>query len=162
MTFKKLKLSAVLLIGIGLTGIQAQEIITSTGGDASGSGGTSSYTVGQVVYCTHAGNHGSVAQGVQQAYEISVVSGIENAKEINLECSVYPNPTTDILTLKVKNYGNENLSYQLFDINGKLFENKKLTGNETTVQMEDLITAIYFLKVTDHHKEIKTFRIIKN
>lgn len=162
MRCKKLKLSAVLLIGIGLTGLQAQEVIPTTGGNASGNGGTSSYTVGQVVYTTNTGTNGSVVQGVQQPYEISVVSGIEQAKDINLICTAYPNPATDFLTLNVENYDNENLSYQLFDMSGKLLENRKIIGDETTIAMTNRVAAIYFLKVIDNQREIKTFKIIKN
>ena len=104
MRHKKLKLSAVLLLGLGLTGLQAQTSVNATGGNASGSGGSASYSVGQVVFTTNTGTSGSVVQGIQQPYEISVVTGIEQAKGINLELSVYPNPTTDYLTLEVKDF----------------------------------------------------------
>ena len=50
MKHKKLKLCAILLIGFGLTGLQAQESVNTTGGNASGSGGSVSYSVGQVTY----------------------------------------------------------------------------------------------------------------
>lgn len=162
MRHKRLKLSAILLLGFGLTGLQAQEAITATGGNASGSGGSASYSVGQVVYQTNTGANGSAAQGVQQPYEISVVIGIDEAKDINLTVAAYPNPTTDFLTLKVENYDKENLTYQLYDISGKLLENKKIEGNETNLVMSNLIPASYFLKVTDNNKEVKTFKIIKN
>jgi hypothetical protein len=102
MRHKKIKLSAVLLLGLGLTGLQAQTSVNATGGDASGGGGSVSYSVGQVVYTTNTGANGSVAQGVQQPFEISVVTGIEEAKGINLSVSAYPNPTTDYLELKVE------------------------------------------------------------
>lgn len=159
---QKLIILSILLLSLRLTGLQAQEAIPASGGNASGSGGTASYTVGQVVYTSNTGTNGSVAQGVQQPYEISVVSGIEQAKGTNLECSAYPNPTTDFLTLNIENYNNENLSYQLFDISGKLLENKKLTSNETTISMTNLVSATYFLKVIDNNKVVKTFKIIKN
>ncbi|MFA4853257.1 MAG: T9SS type A sorting domain-containing protein [Thermoplasmata archaeon] len=173
MQHRKLKLSALLLLGLGLTGLQSQEAIPATGGEASGSGGTVNYSVGQVFYTTNTGTNGSVAQGVQQPFEISVVTGLEEAKGITLQCSAYPNPTTDFLTLKVENYDTENLSYQLFDISGKLLQNKKAEGNGTTISMENLVPATYFLKVyavgrndrtgvTDNNKEVKTFKIIKN
>ena len=172
MRHKKLKLSAVLLLGLGLTGLQAQETIPATGGNASGSGGTVSYSVGQVVYTTNSGTTGTVAQGVQQPFEISVVTGLEEAKGINLNCTAYPNPTTDYLMLKVENYDNENLSYQLFDMNGKLLETKKVTGKQTSIVMSNLVPATYFVKVyavgrndrtgvTEGNKEVKTFKIIK-
>ena len=162
MKYKKLKLSAIPLLVLGLTSVQAQEAILATGGEASGSGGSASYSVGQVVYTTNTGTNGSVAQGVQQPYEISVVAGIEQARDIKLECTAYPNPTTDYLILKVENNDNENLSYQLYNINGKLIENKKLTSSETTISIANLNSATYFLKVSDNNKELKTFKIIKN
>jgi hypothetical protein len=161
MKHKRLQLSAVLLLGLGLTGLQAQETIPATGGNASGSGGTVSYSVGQVVYTTNTGTNGSVAQGVQQPFEISVVTGIEQTA-INLAISAYPNPTTDYLVLKVENYDKGNLSYQLFDMNGRLLQNKKIEGNETSIVMSNLVPATYFVKVTEGNKEVKTFKIIKN
>ena len=162
MRHKKLKLSAVFLLGLGLTGLQAQTAVPATGGNASGSGGTVNYSVGQVVYTTNTGgSNGTVAQGVQQPFEISVVTGLDEAKGINLAVSAYPNPTTDFLNLKVENYDNTNLSYKLFDISGKLLETKKITGNETSIVMSNLVPATYFIKVTEGNKEIKTFKIIK-
>ncbi|SDC84448.1 T9SS type A sorting domain-containing protein [Williamwhitmania taraxaci] len=165
MRHKRLQLSAVLLLGLGLTGLQAQETIPATGGNASGSGGSSSYSVGQVVYTTNTGTNGTVAQGVQQPFEISVVTGLEEAKGINLNCTAYPNPTTDYLVLKVDASATlsiQSLSYQLYDMSGKLLENKKITGNETSIVMSNLVPATYFVKVTEGNKEVKTFKIIKN
>ena len=82
---KKLKLSIVLLLGIGLTVLQAQNTIPASGGNATGTGGSVSYTVGQIVYTKSAGSNGSSAQGVQQPYEISVPTALEEAKGISLE-----------------------------------------------------------------------------
>ncbi|MCK4663321.1 MAG: T9SS type A sorting domain-containing protein [Bacteroidales bacterium] len=179
---KRLKLSAVLLLSLGLTGLtglQAQEAITATGGNALGSGGSASYSVGQVVYTTNIGTNGySIAEGVQQPYEISVVNGIEQAKGINLECLAYPNPTTDFLTLKVdastyfdnahyKSLSIPSMEYLLYDMKGKFLKNKKLTSNKTIITMENFVVGTYFLKVvqTNHDsskQELKTFKIIKN
>jgi len=161
---RRLKLSAVLLLGFGLIGLQAQEAIPATGGNASGNGGTVSYSVGQVINTTNTGANGSVAQGVQQPYEISVVTGIKEAIGINVSVSVsaYPNPVTEFLKLKVESYKVENLSYQLYDMNGRLLENKKITSNETSIAMSNHSPAIYFLKITQANKEVKMFKIIKN
>jgi len=167
MRHKKLKLSAVLLLGIGLTGLQAQEAIPATGGEASGGGGSASYSVGQMVYTTNTGTNGSVAQGVQQPYEISVVTEIEQAKDINLSVSAYPNPTTDYLTLSISDNIQASddfslMSYQLYDMQGKLLQTEKITGNQTSISMSNHAPATYFVKVTEGNKEVKTFKIIKN
>lgn len=150
------------LCGFWTIVVQAQGTIPVTGGNASGSGGSVSYTVGQIAFSTFSGANGSVVQGVQQPYEISVITGIDDARGINLICSAYPNPATDFITLKVENYDNTNLSYQLFDLSGNLLENKKIEGNETTIPMGNRNTSVYFLKVTDNNKAVKTFKIIKN
>jgi len=139
--------------------LQAQESPTASGGEATGAGGTMSYSVGQVVYTTNTGANGSVSQGVQQPYDIFTTVGI-NETSINLEMNVYPNPTSDYLTLKVE--VSKGLSYQLFDMQGKLIENRKLKANNTIIQMEGLPKATYFLKVTEESQTVKTFKIIKN
>jgi hypothetical protein len=151
--------AAFLLLGIG--GLHAQESPTATGGDATGAGGTSSYTVGQVVYTTNTGSNGSVAQGVQQPYEISVTTGV-NETTINLEMNVFPNPTTNYLQLKVGSEKLENLNFQLIDLQGKVIENKKVTAITSTINMEELPKAIYFLNVTKNNQLIKAFKVIKN
>ncbi len=161
MRHKKLKLCAIFLLGLGLTGLQAQEAIPVTGGNASGSGGSTSYSVGQVVYNTYTGTNGSVAHGVQQPYEISIIIGMEEAEGINLDVSAYPNPTTHSLNLKIENYDYSNLSYQLFDMQGKLIESKNIEGDQTKIVMSNLVPAAYFLKVFEDNKEVKTFKIIK-
>ncbi len=160
---KRLKLSTVLLLGLGLTiNVQAQQTIPSSGGIASGTGGSVSYTVGQVLYTTNIGTNGSVAEGVQQPYEISVVVGLEETQDNKLVCTVYPNPATDLLTLETENPNNKNLFYQLYDITGILLISKKLINIKTTIPMTNLAPATYFLKITDNQKEVKTFKIIKN
>jgi Secretion system C-terminal sorting domain len=148
---------AFLLLGLG--GLHAQESPTATGGEVTGTGGTASYSVGQIVYTTNTGTNGSEAQGVQQPYEISTTVGI-NEITINLELSVYPNPTTNYLTLKVDD--NTNLSYQLYDLQGKIIEGKMLQSTSTNINLEAQPAATYFVKVIKNKQIVKTFKIIKN
>lgn len=152
----------------GWTGLQAQSIITATGGNASGGGGTVSFSVGQVFYSTYFGTSGSVSQGVQQPYEISEVTGISDDVKPNLNVAVHPNPAESSLTITFS--GQETdlpwLSYQLNDLNGKLLERNKLTGWTTFISLGHLPKATYFLTVSENkslfNRKVKTFKIIKN
>jgi hypothetical protein len=139
----------------------AQQAISTAGGEGTGTGGRVSYTIGQVVYTYVTGTGGSITQGVQQTYEIVVLKDTDEKYGIDLEYSVYPNPVSDYLILKVENDTDVNLTYQLYDLNGKLLENKKVEGTETYIQMDMLSRSIYILKVIENDKEIKTFKIIK-
>jgi hypothetical protein len=162
MKYNRLRMPAFLFLGLSLGVLQAQEVIPASGGEAAGNGGSVSYSVGQIAYQTHYGTSGSVSEGVQQPYEISVVTGIEEAKGINLTVSAYPNPTTDYLTLRIDEFEISNLSYQLYDMSGRLLQNERITGNQTIIVMSNLVPAIYFVKVVQRNKEVKTFKIIKN
>jgi hypothetical protein len=159
---RKLYLAALILGCFGMTGLYAQDVIPAAGGNASGSGGTASYSIGQFIYTTYSGTNGSIAQGVQQPYEISNVIGIDDDKEITLQCSVFPNPSNGFLTLKVKLNDKKNMSYQVFDLNGKLLKKNKIDAEETSIVMSDLISSTYFIKVIDNNNVLKTFKIIKN
>ena len=159
---KQIKLTVVFLAGFSLTGLNAQQAITTAGGNTTSSAGSVSYSVGQIVCKTQIGSSGSVAQGVQQPFEISVVLGLDEAQGINLVLSAYPNPATDYVILKVENFKTENLTYHLYDISGKLIESRKIISSTETIGMENLPSAIYFLKVTNNNTEVKTFKIIKN
>ena len=159
---KSLGVATLLTFAFSLSTVTAQESINATGGDASGSGGSASYSVGQVVYQTQTGTNGSVTEGVQQPYEILIVTGIEEAEGIYLSVSAYPNPTTDYLQLKVESEKLKDLSYQLYDMNGKLLQSEKITGNQTSIVMSNLVSATYFLKVISGSKSVKEFKIIKN
>ncbi|MEX2410747.1 MAG: T9SS type A sorting domain-containing protein [Candidatus Paceibacterota bacterium] len=138
-----------------------QQAVVAAGAEATGSGGTASYSVGQVVCQTHTGTSGSVAEGVQQPYEISVLSSTKDVTGVSLTCSVYPNPTADYLTLKVENYAFDNLRYQMFDMQGKLLESKIIISDQTNIPMNAFTPATYILKVIHSNNEITTFSIIK-
>lgn len=160
----KNKSKPILLLIAGLLWVsftQAQESANASGGDATGSGGTVAYSVGQVVYTTNTGASGTVSQGVQQAYEIFTV-GIKET-ELNISLSVFPNPTTDNLTLQIQDYNNEKLSFQLFDIQGKQLSNGQIVAQQTQINMNNLPTATYFIHVVNQeNKKVKSFKIIKN
>lgn len=162
---KIVKTGAAILLCIFVSGLQAQEAITVSGGNAGGQGGSASYTIGQMVYTTNKGNNGTVTQGVQRSYEIVTVDEPNSIPGITLDCSTYPNPTTDYVNLQIENYENYetgNLMYQLFNMGSELIESKKILSRPTIIPMQNLLPGIYFLKVTDGKTGFKTFKIIKN
>ena len=168
MRHKKVKLSAALFLGLGLAGLHAQEAIPATGGNALGSGGSVSYSVGQVVYTTSTGINGSVAQGVQQPYEISIVTGLEEAKGITLQCSVYPNPAKDKCTVEYEIEKNsKNVQLQILNMNGqtiaKFDEGNKIAGKYKIVfDVSKYANGTYIYSLSsDNNRLTKRFMISK-
>ena len=70
---------SLMLAGPALTYIQGQEAhasVNATGGNANSANGSVSYSVGQVFYTTAFSTNGSISEGVQQPFEISVLSDL--------------------------------------------------------------------------------------
>ena len=140
--------------------IISQEIISSTGGISSGSGGTLSYTIGQVFYSRNTSIAGSVSQGVQQAFEFQSLSN-PGLLTVQLTAVTYPNPTTDFIVLKITDTALENLQYTLFDLNGKTIASNPIRITSTEIPMKNLSVGMYLLKLTKKNKPLKTFKVIK-
>lgn len=157
---KKLIQLLILLLLCIFPKIQAQQAAIASGGKAIGTGGSSSYTIGQLHYIKMTGSNGNVSQGIQSFK--TVVLGSIDYPEITLQAILYPNPTTSLAYLKIDNHSLANLEYQLYNPNGEPISNKKITLSETTIPLENFLNAIYLLQILDNGKLIKTFKIIKN
>jgi hypothetical protein len=147
------------LLGSGL--VQAQESVNASGGDAIGSGGSVAYSIGQVAYTTQAGSNGSVAQGVQHAYEIFKV-GI-NETDLNLSILIFPNPTVDQLIIDMGEFNDEPLAYQFYDMRGRLLSSGQLISPQTLISTTDLASGAYLVHIINQsNRKVQTFKIIKN
>lgn len=156
----KLKILYTMLFCCLFTAVIAQNNSVGGGGDAIGPNGSVSYTVGQTHFTTESGSNGSVSQGVQQPYEIMIISGIEN-EEISIESNVYPNPTDGFITMTIE-AELVNMSYSIYDASGKNIRMRNIKERETLIPMTEYAEGIYYIKVIRNKKEVKSFKIIKN
>lgn len=161
MNYRKAIFFAVFLFSLFHTGLDAQVSLSTLGGDVSGIGGSVSYSIGQIVNTTNKGEGGSLSSGVQQAYEISIETELKKTEGITLQCTVLPNPTTNFVILRVEDFQIKKLSYQLFDMSGKLLESKMVENMESSIAMNQYPSATYFLKVIRKNEVAKSFKIIK-
>lgn len=156
---KPLLLFTIGILVVGLT--HAQESVNASGGDASSSEGSVAYSIGQVVYTMHSNSDGSIAQGVQQVYEISDL-GIKETT-FNITLTAFPNPTVDNLTLQISNYNDETLIYHVYGTEGKLLDSGKVESEQTTIGMRSLPASTYYVHVLNSEKQkVQSFKIIKN
>ncbi len=154
---KTILTTSCLLLGAFVFG---QTSTNASGGGTSNASGSISYSIGQVAFQSVSNTSGSVSQGVQYAFEISTLSLEENALQLSL--MAYPNPTQELLNLRVGNYNKENLAYKLVDLEGKVISEASMHSEETTIDMKQLPVATYFVEVNNEGKKVQTFKIIKN
>lgn len=156
---KILILFCVLMTGIGAF---AQSAVTASGGEASGNPGNLSYSIGQTFCSTNEGTSGQINEGVQQPYEIFDVTEVQSAISEVISLSAFPNPTTDYLTLRIESDDIEGFDCAMYDISGKEILQKRIISSETSLDMNSLPSATYFVRVTKQNREIKAFKIVKN
>lgn len=137
----------------------AQQGIVASGGDDIGVGGYMSLSIGQIDYLTVTGS-GEVftTEGLQQPYEILTIEETENDPII----TVYPNLSSDFVFLSVLNMNFENMTFALYDVQGKLIEKQKVVDSRTSISLIDFAKAIYLIRVFNNDNEVKSFKIIKN
>jgi len=132
----------------------------TAGGDATGSNGRLSYSVGQVIYLpVYDVSNNSVTGGVQQAFEISDVSALTN--DVQMRLSVYPNPSTHFLNVDFGEEETHKLKIELFDSNGKILQQKQELSKITTINLDVYVRGIYYLHILKNDQVLKTFKIIK-
>ncbi len=150
----------IITLGLGVATGYSQESSNTSGGVASGIGGTATFSVGQTFYTSNNGSNGEVNQGIQQPYTVYLV-GI-NEEPNNISIKVFPNPTADYLTLKIENFSTNVKNYILYDAQGKQILVEKIKGASTNIDLSQYKKGTYFIKVKNQSNEIKTFKIIKN
>lgn len=126
--------------------------------ETKGNGGTVSFTVGQIDNSRDSSSTGTVSQGVQQTYENSVVTGVE---ETNINILSFPNPTIGNLIINLNKSSTESLTFELYNNLGVLVKNGNISELSTIIPINDLSSAIFHLKTQSDKVLIKSFKIIK-
>lgn len=78
----------------------------------------------------------------------------------NEKCNIFPNPTKDQINILLTNMGNEKGHVEVFNEMGTLCLNQAMTGNELTINLSDMTSGMYIIRVISGD-EVHTKRIIK-
>ena len=80
-----------------------------------------------------------------------------SVKAGSLVLQVYPNPTSDVLTIHSTGAAGDKATITLTDLSGKTVLSTVMTGNETTISMNGLAAGLYLLHYADDafHQTVK-------
>lgn len=139
-----------------------QSDVMSAGQSVSGTTGSVSYSVGQANYIHISGESGKVNQGVQQPNLTFTVAtedpGLENI------ATLFPNPANESLYLKLDNQSSlqmDHFEYQLLDIKGELIKKQSIIDPLTNIQVAELTSGTYLLRVYKNSEHQQSFKLIK-
>jgi len=134
----------------------------ASGGEASGTTGNVSFSVGQIDYVNASSTNHSLNQGLQQPFEWFELTGLE-LNTISLQFSAFPNPSSEFIYLSVENYDLNEMEYSLHAVDGKLLVHPTpLSSTLTQISLSTYAKGNYLISVSKTKKLIKTFNIIKN
>ena len=144
--------------------VSAQEVVSTQGDSYSNASGSIDFTLGEVVIVTGTDGNNDLTQGFHQTNWNFL--GVEDFAP-NYEAIIYPNPTEDVLNIRTTTF--ENVTYTLYDAQGKLVMQDILSAEQTPIQVSELAPGAYSLELIFEEgskgslssPKRKTFKLIK-
>ena len=140
-------------------GLKAQKTLLAAGNMASGSGGSATYSVGQIDYLQK-GTNAQVMEGVQHAYEI-ITLAVEDLTGKDRNILLYPNPVRDVVFVEFGDQNYQNSDYILFDSQGRQLKTGRLNQQKSELDFSLLPSSVYIMQILQKNQKVKTFKIIK-
>ncbi len=142
-------------------GAAAQQTLSTASGDATGTTGSVSYTLGQpFVRSAFAPSGASLSGGIQQPYTVAE-SVIEGIAPLDISTRVFPNPTADELVVEVMGEDNgRKLRYELYAVGGTLVAQGLVEGM-LRLSMGSCPAGSYVLRLSDGDAS-RSYHIVKN
>jgi len=81
---------------------------------------------------------------------------ILSINETNQEIKLYPNPANNYLIIDSKSFINQN--YEIIDISGKILIKNKILNNKQEIDLTNLKTGIYFIKINKNSYKISVIK----
>lgn len=168
MRLKRLKLSAVLLLGLGLTGLQAQTMYVKEK-----SGTQTDYTLSSIRKMTFSGGNAPVHKS-DNSTGVHAISGLRYLNFTDLTIGIsestiqlghsnlitYPNPVTDVLNIDLTGVMGDG-TISILTLEGKEIQTQKTSGSRLiTINFNHLSQGIYLCRYSNATEQ-KTVKIIK-
>jgi hypothetical protein len=154
---KKSILPLVVFLFFGFNSF-GQNALSSTGGHIKSTGGSTSFTIGQVAYVLKKGTGSYLNEGVQQVFtkKTTPIEELVYLKEVQL----YPNPTQETFNLIISTKEDVQIRYTIMDYLGKEIRNGNILSEKSEISLRDLPSGNYFISLKSK-KENRIFKIVK-
>ena len=136
--------------------VTAQEVLATQGESYSNASANIDFTIGEVIIDTGTDGTNDLTQGYHQTNWNFL--GVEDFAP-GYEAIIFPNPTEDVLNIKTISF--ENVTYTLYDAQGKLVMQNILSAEQTPIQVSQLAPGSYSLTLNNETQNLKTFNLVK-
>jgi hypothetical protein len=136
--------------------VSAQEVVATQGDSYSNASANIDFTIGEVIIDAGTDGTNDITQGFHQTNWN--FAGLEDFAS-DYDATIFPNPTEDVLNIRTSTF--ENVTYTLYDAQGKLVMQDILSAEQTPIQVSQLAPGSYSLRLNNQTKNLKTFKLIK-
>jgi hypothetical protein len=165
---KRVKLSAVILLGLGLTGVKAQKIYVKEKSSTQ-----TAYTMSTIRKITFSGGNAAVLKidNFTSAYALSelrylnftdLITGVSDPQPLlgHGNLITYPNPVTDVINIDLTGVTEDGI-ISILTLEGKEIQRQNTKANSlTTINLSHISNGIYMCRYINT-EGIKTVKIIK-
>lgn len=139
------------------------EVIASSGGFFETSSGiTYSWTLGEIVSDTYVSSELTFTQGFQQeAYSFSIDPNSIESSVLFSNLSIYPNPFTTFVNLRLDILNEEDLELELCSSEGKKLLIQKLENGKNVIYLPYSTSELLILKIVTNDKIIASHKLIR-
>lgn len=138
--------------------------INSSGTSMAQSNGSLSFTVGELVVLSQTDSDGNTLGGGFTSGATISTASIQEPNGAVLNVKVFPNPTTDLITVAIQETKLSSVEIEITDINGKVISNEKYAGisNNIGINSASWNTGTYFLTIKGDKAEVLgIYKIVK-
>lgn len=134
----------------------APQSINSGGTSVSQSNGSLSFTVGELVVLSMSDSEGNTLGGGFTSGATISTASIQEPDVALLDVKVYPNPTTDLITVAIQETQLSIVEIEVSDINGKVISTEKYSGFSTKIGINSAfwVNGTYFLTLKDERNSV--------
>ena len=167
MRHKKLKLGALLLLGLGLTGLQAQTMYVKENSGTQTAYALSNikkmnFSSGNITVSTTTGNPVTYSLSGIRYLNFVDLGSIPLADKPNETFQIYPNHVIDLLNIKLSDMRNQSGVIEILSMEGKVVYSQAINSNTNVYQINvtSLLQGIYLCKINNGIR-IETIKFYK-
>ena len=136
------------------------EVIASAGKSSQNLNFQLDWTIGEVITTTISSEDYILSQGFHQPNLI--ISSIGLSDFPGLSVSIYPNPATEVVSVKLSSFGEDDRIIELIDMSGRICFYEQSNAQEIEINLLGFEKGLFFLRIHDSNgKHLGSFKIIK-
>ena len=153
-----LKKNYFILLGLTVPLItNAQQVVTTSGGDMTNNAVQANWTIGETITETATTNKSALTSGLNQP-TLKIETSVANIKS-KINVSVFPNPTSQFVNIKYD--GQLPIKAKVLSLEGTVLSVSEIKDQGFKLDFSNKANGIYIIEVTDKSGKSNTYRIVK-